>query len=155
MNKETAYVHRRLEAKKGGLEVIEGQEEFTLVKEGNSWRLFFDWASGVRVSFTTLVPQDSGIEAGPTIKETVTQPNEPFTIAYRVKNLTDKEVFARINHRVAPAALTELSGRRRMCPAAAGKDSTWAGAELFQHLRGSRRYTGRNEESRCYLRIQS
>ena len=93
--------------RRNGLEVIEGQEEFTLVKEGNSWRLFFDWASGVRVSFTTLVPQDSGIEAGPTIKETVTQPNEPFTIAYRVKNLTDKEVFARINQRVEPAALAE------------------------------------------------
>jgi len=40
------------------------------------------------------------IEAKPTIKETVTQPDELFTVAYRVKNLTDKEVFARIAHRV-------------------------------------------------------
>jgi Cytochrome c oxidase assembly protein CtaG/Cox11 len=92
--------------RRGSLEMIEGQEEFALVREGNSWRLFFDWASGVRVSFTTLVPQDV-IEAKPTIKETVTQPNELFTIAYHVKNLTDKEVFARITHRVEPAALTE------------------------------------------------
>ena len=93
--------------RRGGLEVIEGQEEFNLVREGSSWRLFFDWASGVRVNFTTIVPQDGVIEAKPTIKETVTQPNELFTIAYRVKNLTDKEVFARITHRVEPAALTE------------------------------------------------
>jgi hypothetical protein len=93
--------------RRGSLEMIEGQEEFALVREGNSWRLFFDWASGVRVSFTTLVPQDDVIEAKPTIKETVTQPNELFTIAYHVKNLTDKEVFARITHRVEPAALTE------------------------------------------------
>jgi hypothetical protein len=93
--------------RRNGLEIIEGQEEFTLVREGNSWRLFFDWASGVRVNFMTLVPQDGIIEAKPTIKETVIQPNEPFTIAYRVKNLTDKEVFARINHRVEPAALAE------------------------------------------------
>ena len=93
--------------RRGSLEVIEGQEEFNLVREGNSWRLFFDWASGIRVNFTTIVPQDGAIEAKPTIKQTVTQPNELFTIAYRVKNLTDKEVFARITHRVEPAALTE------------------------------------------------
>lgn len=89
------------------LETIEGQEEFNLVKEGNNWRLFFDWASGIRVNFTTIVPQDGTITAKPTIKDTVTQPNELFTIAYRVKNLSDKEVFARITHRVEPAALSE------------------------------------------------
>jgi hypothetical protein len=91
----------------GGLEVIEGQEEFTLRREGNQWRLFFDWASGVRVKFDTMLPQDAPIEAKPTIKETVIQPNELFTVAYRVKNLTDKEVFARITHHVEPAALKE------------------------------------------------
>lgn len=91
----------------GALEMIEGQEEFNLVRESNSWRLFFDWASGVRVNFTTIVPHDGAIQAAPTIKETVVQPNELFTIAYRVKNLSDKEVFARITHRVEPAALTE------------------------------------------------
>lgn len=93
--------------RRNGLEIIEGQEEFTLVKEGSSWRLFFDWASGVSVSFTALVPQDGVIEAKPTIKETVIQPNELFTVAYRVKNLTDKEVFARITHRVEPRAFIE------------------------------------------------
>ena len=93
--------------RRGSLEMIEGQEEFNLVKEGNNWRLFFVWASGIRVNFTTIVPQDGTIEAKPTIKETVTQPNELFTIAYRVKNLSDKEIFARITHRVKPAALSE------------------------------------------------
>ncbi|HJU62898.1 MAG TPA: cytochrome c oxidase assembly protein [Candidatus Binatia bacterium] len=91
----------------GRLEVIEGQEEFTLRREGYQWRLFFDWASGVKVKFGTLLPENGLIEAKPTIKETVIQPNELFTIAYRVKNLTDKEVFARITHRVEPAALTD------------------------------------------------
>jgi hypothetical protein len=91
----------------GGLEFIEGQEEFTLRREGHRWRLFFDWASGVRVKFSTLLPENVPIEAKPTIKETVIQPNELFTVAYRVKNLADKEVFARISHRVEPAAMTE------------------------------------------------
>jgi hypothetical protein len=93
--------------RRNGLEVIEGQEEFTLVSEGSRWRLFFDWASGVKVSFTTWVPRDGVLEAKPTIKETVTQPNELFTIAYRVKNMTNKEVFARITHRVEPRAFSD------------------------------------------------
>lgn len=93
--------------RKGKLEMIEGQEEFTLVREGLNWRLFLDWASGVKVNFATIVPSDGLIEAKPTIKETVTQPNELFTIAYRVKNLTDKDLFARITHRVEPAILKE------------------------------------------------
>lgn len=93
--------------RQGRLKVIEGQEEFVLVKEGNSWRLFLDWASGVRVNFSTFVAQNGLIEAKPTIKETVTQRNELFTISYRVKNLTDKDLFARINHRVEPAVLAE------------------------------------------------
>jgi Cytochrome c oxidase assembly protein CtaG/Cox11 len=93
--------------RKNGLEMIEGQEEFALIKEGNSWRLFFDWASGLRVSFITRLPEDGIIDAKPTIKETVALPNELFTIAYRVKNLTDKEIVARITHRVEPKALSE------------------------------------------------
>ena len=93
--------------RKNGLEMIEGQEEFTLVKEGSSWRLFFDWASGVNISFVTTLPEDGILEAKPIIKETVIKPNELFTIAYQVKNLTDNEVFARITHRVEPQAFTE------------------------------------------------
>jgi len=93
--------------RKGKLEMIEGQEEFTLVREGINWRLFLDWASGVKVNFATIVPPGGLIQAKPTIKETVTQPNELFTIAYRIKNLTDKDLFARITHRVEPPALKE------------------------------------------------
>jgi hypothetical protein len=93
--------------RKGGLEMIEGQEEFRLVKEGNNWRLFLDWASAIRVHFAALVPPGGLIEAKPTIKETLAKPNELFTIAYRVKNLTDKDIVARIHHRIEPAALAE------------------------------------------------
>lgn len=91
----------------GKLEVIEGQEQFALLREGSTWRMFFDWASGVRVGFAALVPEDGLLEVKPTIKETVTRPNELFTIGYRVKNLTDKDLFTRISHHVEPAALTE------------------------------------------------
>ena len=91
----------------GKLEMIEGQEQFALVKEGGHWRMFFDWASGVTVKFSALVPQDGLLEAKPTIRETVTRPNELFTISYRVKNLTDKDLLTRISHRVEPDDIRE------------------------------------------------
>jgi hypothetical protein len=90
---------------RGELKLIEGKEEFTMVREGDSWRLVFDWSSGVRVVFASVVPQGKMIEAKPTIKETVVQPEELFTVQYRVKNMTDKELFTRISHHVEPAAL--------------------------------------------------
>jgi cytochrome c oxidase assembly protein Cox11 len=90
---------------RGGLKLIEGKEEFTLMREDSSWRLVFDWSSGIRIVFGTVVPQGKVIEARPTIKETVVQPEELFTVQYRVKNMTDQELFTRISHHVEPAAL--------------------------------------------------
>jgi hypothetical protein len=91
--------------RRGELKLIEGQEEFTLVREDSSWRLAFDWSSGVRIVFGAVVPQGKVIEAKPTIRETVIQPEELFTVQYRVKNITDRELFTRISHHVEPAAL--------------------------------------------------
>jgi len=87
--------------------MIEGVEESVLVKEGSAWRVFLDWASAVRVNFRAVVPDTGIIEAAPVTKETVIRPKEPFTIAYRVKNRTQKDIFARIVHRIEPKGLTQ------------------------------------------------
>jgi hypothetical protein len=84
--------------------MIESEEESLLLKEGRVWRLFFDWASGVRVHFRTVVPQSAILIALPTAKETVIRRNEPFTIGYRVTNRMRKEIYARVVHRVEPVS---------------------------------------------------
>jgi Cytochrome c oxidase assembly protein CtaG/Cox11 len=86
----------------GQIETIQGQEEFTLVKEGASWRVYLNWADGVRVSYDSVVPPNEAIEAVPVTRVTTIRPGELFTIAYRVKNRTAEPISTRITHRIGP-----------------------------------------------------
>jgi len=87
------------------LKFIEGDEELTLVKENGLWRVLFDWASGLRVQYDATVPSTMVIEATPLNRETSVRANELFTIAYRVRNLTESDIATRIVHHVEPQEL--------------------------------------------------
>lgn len=89
----------------GQIRSIEGQEEFTLLREGRSWRIYFDWAAGVRISYSAQVPPTQAIEAVPVNKATTVRPDELFTIAYRVKNRTPETIATRIVHHIEPDQL--------------------------------------------------
>lgn len=89
------------------LKMIEGEEEFTIVQEGSSWRVFLDWASGMQISYSATVPQNAGLEALPLAKETTVRASELFTVAYRVKNRSDQPLTTRIVHRVEPQDLRQ------------------------------------------------
>jgi hypothetical protein len=91
----------------GEIKTIEGEEEFNLVKEGTSWRVYLDWAAGIRVSYDAVVPPTQSIEAVPVNKTTTIRPSELFTIAYRVKNRTAQTISTRITHRIEPDELSE------------------------------------------------
>jgi hypothetical protein len=91
----------------GQIQTIEGEEEFTLVKEGRSWRVYLDWAAGVRVSYSALVPPTEAIDAVPVNKATTIRPSELFTIAYRVKNRSAQTISTRIIHRIEPDELRQ------------------------------------------------
>lgn len=91
----------------GEIKTIEGEEEFTLVKEGTSWRVYLDWAAGVRVSYYAVVPPTEVIDAVPVNKATTIRPSELFTIAYRVKNRTAQTISTRITHRIEPDELRQ------------------------------------------------
>ncbi len=91
----------------GKLKFIEGEEELTLVKENGPWRVLFDWAAGLRVHYDATVPENKTIAATPLNRETSVRANELFTIAYRVRNLTQEAVATRIVHRVEPAELRQ------------------------------------------------
>ena len=91
----------------GKLKMIEGEEEFVMVKEGKSWRVLFDWAAGLRIEFRAVVPPTAAIEAQPLSRETSVKPDELFTVTYRVKNRTGHAITTRIIHRVEPEDLKE------------------------------------------------
>jgi len=88
------------------LPMIEGQEQFILVKEGSTWKIFLDWAAGSQLQFATTPPTGGEIAAEPITKATVVRSGDPFTIGFKVKNRTAKEVVTRIVHRVEPQELT-------------------------------------------------
>jgi hypothetical protein len=91
----------------GALKFQQGEEELALVKESGMWRVVLDWASGARVVYDALVPAGSQLEAAPVTRETKVHPNELFTIAYRVKNRSDRTVATRISHVVEPKELRD------------------------------------------------
>jgi cytochrome c oxidase assembly protein CtaG/Cox11 len=89
------------------LPMIEGEEEFILVKENSQWRVFLNWASGVKVNFATIVPSDDAIVAEPITRETIVRSGEPFTIGFKVKNQASNEIRTRIVHWVEPIKLKQ------------------------------------------------
>ena len=93
--------------RRGDLKMIHGSEDFVLVKEGTGWKVFLDWAAGVRVTFDALVPQGEAVEAQPTMPETTVHPGDLFTVDFRVKNRTAKDLVARIAHHVEPKTLAD------------------------------------------------
>jgi hypothetical protein len=93
--------------RQGKLPMIEGEEQFTLLREGSQWRVSLDWGAGVKVSFTTVLPSDTAISAEPLAKQTVARPSDVFTIGFRVKNRSNRAIVTRIVHRVEPKELAQ------------------------------------------------
>ncbi|MGH7784863.1 MAG: cytochrome c oxidase assembly protein, partial [Candidatus Binatia bacterium] len=91
----------------GKIPTIAGKEEFSLIREGRNWRIFFDWAAGVHVRYSAVVPPTQPIAAVPVNEQTTIRPGELFTIAYRVKNRTDQPLSTRIVHRIEPQELRQ------------------------------------------------
>jgi hypothetical protein len=91
----------------GQLKMIEGEEEFMVVREGSSWRVFLDWAAGLQISYGATVPNGGALEALPLAKETTVRPNDLFTVTYRVKNRSAQPIATRIVHRIEPQELRQ------------------------------------------------
>ena len=94
-------------AREEKLPMIEGEEEFVLVQEGSQWKVFLDWAAGVRVRFETTLPASGVLAAQPTIKETIARSGDLFTIGFKVKNNGTGEAVTRIAHHVEPKEMAE------------------------------------------------
>ena len=86
------------------LEMIEGEARFEVVKEGKEWRVFLNWASGVRIPLRLDLSKSSDLEVSISQPEVFVQPGEIFDIALKVKNKSKQPITARIGHLVEPQA---------------------------------------------------
>jgi hypothetical protein len=94
-------------SRSGRMKMIEGVEEFTLVKEDEGWRMALDWDAALRVSLSAVVPPDGLIHAEPVPPDTVVKSSEPFRVSYRVTNRSSKALRTRIVHKVEPEEMAQ------------------------------------------------
>ncbi len=87
------------------LAMIEGEEQFVLVRENSRWKIYLDWATGVTVNFATALPPRALLAAEPTIRETVVRSGDLFTVGFKVKNRGPNTIVTRIVHRIEPSEL--------------------------------------------------
>jgi len=93
--------------KEGKIPMVESVRDFELVREEGSWRIFLDWAAGIRVSFDTVVETDALLEAKPAVKEVTVARGKLFNVSFKVRNLSSRAVTTWIVHRVEPKDLDE------------------------------------------------
>ena len=93
--------------KEGKIPMVEAEQDFELVREDKSWRIFLDWAAGVRVSFDTVVPGSLLLQAKPALKEVTVIRGKLFNVFFKVKNLSNREVTTWIVHHVEPKEVNE------------------------------------------------
>ncbi|TMA11961.1 MAG: hypothetical protein E6J89_06190 [Deltaproteobacteria bacterium] len=91
----------------GRIPVIEGEQDFDLVKESGGWRLFLNWAAGIRLSFEARVNDALPLEVSWDQREFISRQDELFNVRLRIKNLSNREVFMKSLHRVEPKDMTE------------------------------------------------
>jgi len=84
------------------LDMVEGEESFELVKEAGAWKIYLNWAAGVKLTFQTTLPPAAPIEAKLLQSEVTTRHGEIFNIAVRIRNTSKQEITARIGHLVDP-----------------------------------------------------
>ena len=86
------------------LEMVEGKATFELVNEGGVWRVFLNWASGVKIPMRLDLSKTADLEVSISKREVVVQPGEIFDIGLKIKNKTKRAVMVRIGHLVEPQA---------------------------------------------------
>ncbi|HEU4344709.1 MAG TPA: hypothetical protein VFU31_24400 [Candidatus Binatia bacterium] len=89
--------------RQGKMIMTEGQETFDLVSDQGSWKIFFDWGLGIKVTLKADSAPSNELEARFAQSEFIIKQNEPFQIDLKVKNHGQRELIARIVHHLEPA----------------------------------------------------
>ena len=92
-------------AKVNKLPMLEGEEQWELVKEADGWRVFLNWAGATRILFEAKVMEGLPWRFEPVPDEVLAKPGETLHAVYRAKNLSDKPITAKARHINEPKEL--------------------------------------------------
>jgi hypothetical protein len=88
--------------KDGKMIMIEGQETVNLVSDNGGWKIFLDWASGIKVTLKADSAASTGVQAQFVQNELIVKKDEPFQIDLKITNPSKRPIVVRIVHRVEP-----------------------------------------------------
>ncbi|HEX6173237.1 MAG TPA: cytochrome c oxidase assembly protein [Candidatus Binatia bacterium] len=91
----------------GNLTRIQGHETFKLIREGNAWRIFHDWAAGTKVKVQTALAGRSDVEIKLLQQEIITSGEEPFQINLKINNRGSQRVVLAMRHLIEPPQATD------------------------------------------------
>ena len=84
--------------------VLEGEETFELVREAHGWRVFLNWAGGIRVRFRAALPEKMPLQVTVSPEEALVSPGERVQVTLQATNRSTRDIVARVNHRIDPTA---------------------------------------------------
>lgn len=86
----------------GSLAMNAAEERFELVKDANRWRIFLNWAAGVKVPLRLDLSKAENLDVSLSGHEFILQPGDTFEVLLKIKNKTAQAITARIGHLVEP-----------------------------------------------------
>lgn len=91
----------------GSLEMSEGTETFELIREADEWRVFLNWAAGVKIPLKLDLSKSPDLDVVLSKNEFVVQPGDLFEIVLKIKNRTQQPMTVRIGHLVEPSTIAD------------------------------------------------
>ena len=91
----------------GSLDMIEGEDKFELVKESDEWRIFLNWAAGIKIPLRLELAHAAGLDVALSTSEVVVQPGDLFELTLKIKNRSKQPVTVRIGHLVEPKEIAD------------------------------------------------
>jgi len=83
------------------------EESFTLVKESAGWKVYLNWAAGVKLTFQPEVPASVPVTIKIDQSKITARPGQVFRVAMRIKNTGRIILSTRIGHVVEPQEMRD------------------------------------------------
>ena len=87
--------------------MVAGEETFNLVKETGGWKLFLNWAAGVKLTFQPAIPASAPVAIRIAESEVTSRPGQVFRVAMKITNTGKQIISTRIGHLIEPPELRD------------------------------------------------
>lgn len=98
-------IHHQQREKK--IAMVTGEETFNLVKEAGGWKVFLDWAAGIKLTFQSAIPPSAPVAIKIAQSEVASRPGQVFRVSMKITNTGKQIISTRIGHLIEPPELRD------------------------------------------------